>query len=83
MPVHPSKTAAPMGGSYEMPTSPNTYIEGTFFAVIFDASGAKEGIMYADNLVRLEEELLPVTEDSDLEYIILQVIRNPRNRALH
>ena len=64
-------------------TEDNPYEAGTYFALIFDDTGAKQGIMFGTDLEGIQSALDDIQVDEDVEYIILQVVENPRNRALH
>lgn len=59
------------------------YEQGTYFALIFNEIGEKEAVIYGTDLKSVREAVHDMQEDTDLDYIILQVVENPKNRALH
>lgn len=61
----------------------STYEQGTYFALIFNEIGEKEAVLYGTDLKLVREAIHDMQEDSELEYIILQVVENPGSRALH
>ena len=66
-----------------MDNNESEYTQGTYFALLFNVVGEKEGIIYGTDLESVRAAINDMRETEDLDYIILQVVENPKNRSLH
>ena len=64
-------------------TNKNIYETGTYFAMLFDTDGTKHGILYGSNINILRDSIHDIQQDTDVDYVILQVVENPKNKELH